>query len=66
MTITGTLSASRAVENVTVTGKFSGEFVGIDVVGDMTAGESASFSITGYVSESVGTCGAEVEWLEIT
>ena len=66
VTITGTLSASRAVENVTVTGKFSGEFVGIDVVGDMTAGESASFSITGYVSESVGTCGAEVEWLEIT
>ena len=66
ITISGTLIANRAVSNVTVTGRFSGDFVGIDAVGSMTAGESASFSITGYVSESVGTCGAEIEWLEIT
>ena len=66
ITISGTLNANRAVSNVTVTGRFGGDFVGIDAVGSMTAGESASFSITGYVSESVGTCGAEIEWLEIT
>ena len=65
ITISGTLNANRAVDNVTVTGTFSGDFLGIDVVGDMTAGETASFSITGYVSESVGRCGAEIEWLEI-
>ena len=66
ITIAGTVNANRAVRNVRVTGSFSGDFVGIDLVGDMTAGESASFSITGYVSESVGTCGADIEWLEIT
>ena len=63
--IEGTVTASRAVENVRVEGTFNGEFVGIDVVGDMEAGEIASFSVTGYVSESVGTCGADLEWLEI-
>ena len=65
ITISGTVTASRAVENVRVEGTFNGSFVGIDVVGDMEAGEIASFSVTGYVSESVGSCGADVEWLEI-
>ena len=63
--IEGTVTASRAVDNVRVEGTFNGEFVGIDVVGDMEAGETASFSVDGIVSESVGTCGADVEWLEI-
>ena len=65
ITIEGTVTANRAVDNVTVTGTFNGGVVGVDVVGDMTAGETASFSITGYVSESVGTCGADLQWLEI-
>ncbi len=65
ITIAGTVTASRAVENVRVEGTFNGSFVGIDVLGDMAAGEIASFSVTGYVSESVGTCGADLEWLEI-
>ena len=65
ITIKGTVTANRAVENVRVEGTFNGSFVGIEIVGDMEAGETADFSITGYVSESVGTCGADVEWLEI-
>ena len=65
ITIEGTVTANRAVENVTVEGTLNGDFVGIDIVGDMAAGETAYFTITGYVSESVGECGAHVEWLEI-
>ena len=65
ITIEGTLTANRAVRNVTVEGTLDGSFVGVDVVGDMDAGETANFSVTGFVSESVGTCGADVEWLEI-
>ena len=65
ITIEGTVTANRAVENVTVEGTLNGDFVGIDIVGDMAAGETAYFTITGYVSESVGRCGADVEWLEI-
>ena len=65
ITIEGTVTAKRAVNNVRVEGTFNGRFVGIDVVGDMEAGETASFSVNGIVSESVGTCGADVEWLEI-
>ena len=65
ITIEGTVTAKRAVENVRVEGTFNGRFVGIEVVGDMEAGDTADFSITGYVSESVGTCGADVEWLEV-
>ena len=64
ISIAGIVTASRAVANVRVEGTFNGSFVGIDLVGDMEAGEIANFSITGYVSESVGTCGADVEWLE--
>ena len=66
ITIEGTVTAKRAVENVRVEGTFNGRFVGIEVVGDMEAGETASFSVSGIVSESVGTCGADVEWLEIS
>ena len=65
ITIVGTVTANRAVENVRVEGTFNSRFVGIEVVGDMETGDTAGFSITGYVSESVGTCGADVEWLEI-
>ena len=66
ITITGTVIASRTVENVTVSGTFNDSFVGIDIVGDMAADETAMFSISGIVTESVGTCGAELEWIEIS
>ena len=66
ITITGTLSARRAVQNVRVTGEFNGDFLGFDLIGDMESGESASFSITGYSSESVGSCRIEFTWLEFS
>ena len=65
ISIEGTVTAKRDVESVRVTGTFNGSFVGIEVVGDMDEGDTESFSITGYVTESVGTCGADVEWLEV-
>ena len=65
ITIEGTVTANRDVLSVTVEGTFDDSTVGIDVVGDMEAGETANFSVTGFVSKSVGTCGADVEWLEI-
>ena len=65
ITIEGTVTANRDVENVTVEGTFDGSTVGIDVIGDMDAGETANFSVTGIVFESEGTCGADVEWVEI-
>ena len=63
-TVTGSVTAKRAVLNVTVTGKFNGGVIGADSIGDMEAGDSESFSITGYSSQGVGSCGVEIEWLE--
>ena len=65
ITIKGTVTANRDVRNVRVEGTFDSSFVGIDLLGDMDAGDTANFSVTGIVSEAVGTCGAEIEWLEI-
>ena len=65
ITIEGTVTANREVRAVTVEGTFDGSSIGIDVVGSMDAGETATFSVTGFVSKSQGTCGADVEWLEI-
>ena len=65
ITIEGTLTASRSVRAVTVEGSLGGDFVGIDVIGDMTAGESVNFSITGFLTSPAGSCGVHVEWLEI-
>ena len=63
-TVTGSVTAKRAVLNVIVTGKFNGGVIGADSIGDMEAGDSESFSITGYSSQGVGSCGVEIEWLE--
>ena len=66
VTIEGTLTASRSVRAVRVEGSVGGDFVGIDVIGDMTAGESVNFSITGFLTSlPTGSCGVNVEWLEI-
>ena len=68
ITIAGTLDAIRTVKAVRVTGSLSGgAIVGIDLVGDMAAGESASFNIISYLSGiPSGTCEVELEWLEIS
>ena len=67
ITIAGTLDAIRTVNAVRVTGSLSdGTIVGIDLVGDMVAGESASFNIIGFVSGTPGgACEVSLEWLEI-
>ena len=67
ITIAGTLDAIRTVNAVTVNGSLSdGTIVGIDLVGDMVAGESASFNIISFVSGTPGgTCEVRLEWLEI-
>ena len=65
ITIDGNVTANKAVRNVRVEGTFDGDFVGVDIVGDMEAGETADYSVTGFVSESVGNCGVRLEWLEI-
>ena len=64
ITISGSVTANRRVLNVTVTGTFGGSVMGVDNLGDMGAGDSESFSIIGYSTSSVGSCGADIEWLE--
>ena len=66
VTIEGTLTASRSVRAVRVEGSLGGDFVGIDVIGNIMAGESVNFSITGILTSlPTGSCGVNVEWLEI-
>ena len=64
VTVTGNVTANRAVLSVRVTGTFNGEFVGIDIIGDMEPGDTESFTITGFSTQSVGSCGADIDWLE--
>ena len=66
ITIEGTLTASRSVRAVRIEGSVGGDFVGFDFIGDMMAGESVNFSITGSLTSlPTGSCGVDVEWLEI-
>ena len=65
VTIAGTLTASRSVRAVRIEGSVGGDFVGFDLIGDMMAGESVNFSITGILTSPAGSCGVDVEWLEI-
>ena len=64
VSMTGTVEARRAVTFVTVTGYANGDFVGIDLLGSIAAGQSRNFSITGIWSTSATTltCRAEAEW----
>ena len=64
ITISGTVTANRRVLSVTVTGTFGSRVMGIDNIGDMEAGDSESFSIIGYSTSSVGSCAADIQWLE--
>ena len=65
VTIAGTLTASRSVRAVRIEGSVGGDFVGFDFIGDMMAGESVNFSITGILTSPSGNCSVEAEWLEI-
>ena len=65
VTIAGTLTASRSVRAVRIEGSVGGDFVGFDFIGDMMAGESVNFSITGILTSPTGSCSVDVEWLEI-
>ena len=64
VSMTGTVEARRAVTFVTVTGYANGDFVGIDLLGSIAAGQSKNFGITGIWSTSATTvtCRAEAEW----
>ena len=64
MTITGSLTASKAVTHVLVKGYADGDIVGIDSIGSMAAGESVTFTITGIVTDAPSTCEIEYTWLE--
>ena len=66
--IEGTVRARRRVSFVRVTGEANGHFVGIDLLGSMSSGESKSFEISGFISTSASTlnCTAEVEWTEFS
>ena len=65
VTIAGTLTARRSVRAVRIEGSVGGDFVGFDYIGDMAAGESVNFSITGILTSPTGSCEVDVEWLEI-
>ena len=60
VTMTGSINASRKVVAVTVTGWFDGDKVGEVVIPSIEAGETESFSITGSVSASSGSCKVEI------
>ena len=67
VTIAGTINARRSVRAVTVNGYVNNDFVGIDIIGSMTAGETANFTISGFLTATpTGSCNIEVEWLEIS
>ena len=67
VSMTGSVSASREVTAVIVEGYVGGEFLGIDLIGDMAAGESTTFSISGFVSVAAlpVRCTASAEWVEV-
>ena len=67
VTIAGTINARRSVQAVTVNGYVNSVFVGIDIIGSMTAGQTASFTISGNLTSlPTGSCSIDVEWLEIS
>ena len=53
--IAGTVTARRAVSLLTLTGRVNSEFVGIQFIGSMSAGETENFRITGVISTSAST-----------
>ena len=64
VTITGTLTANRAVRHVRVEGYVDGSILGFESIGDMAAGESVMFAVTGIVSSTPTSCEIKYTWLE--
>lgn len=65
--IRGTVQARRSVSSVRVEGRANGNFLGIDLVGSMSSGQSKNFSINGTFFDSSATrirCDVEVTWFE--
>ena len=64
VTLGGTLQAHEAVSLVRVSGYANGSLVGTDLLGDMSAGESKAFSISGIISTTASTirCTADVNY----
>ncbi len=58
--IAGTVTARRAVSLLTLTGRANGDFVGIQFIGSMSAGQTESFRITGVISTSALTLRCEI------
>ena len=68
VTIQGTVRATRNVTNLRIEGKANGSFVGFDFLGDLSAGQSQNFSLTGSIFTAANSlnCGVELNWLEVT
>ena len=66
VTIKGTVRATRNVTNLRVEGTANGDFVGMDFLGELSAGSSKNFSITGVITTNENTlsCGASLDWIE--
>ena len=62
--IAGTVTAGRAVSLVTLTGRANGDFVGFQFIGDMSAGQTEGFRMTGTISTSASSlrCTIEAEY----
>ena len=59
--IAGTVTARRAVSLLTLTGRANGDFVGIQFIGSMSAGQTESFRITGVISTSASSLRCEID-----
>ena len=67
VTIRGTVTATRSVTNLRLEGSANGSFVDFEFLGDLSAGQSKSFSLTGFIfTRGTGlNCNVEMEWLEV-
>ena len=68
VTVAGTVTARRSVQFLTVTAYANGDWLGVDIIGNLSASSSASFSITGFYVRSGNevrlNCTAEMDWQE--
>ncbi len=62
VTMKGTVQAHRSVLALRITGYVNGEWVGVDLLNDMSAGQSQDFSISGSISTSASTLTCSVRW----
>ena len=67
ITVSGTIRAVRAVSFLTVTAYINGEWLGVDLIGELSAGSTASFSIAGLhtATRDAYSCYVEADWQEL-